>query len=164
MIGYAAVAIITSREGKMLFIRRRENPSDPWSGDIAFPGGRKKDVDLDFLDTVYREVWEEVGINLRDMDILPITLGIFTPLSYPDLKVYAYVFWIDGRPKVRKGGEVGEVFWIDVENLVRSRCRRYLRALKVYREVDCFRYRDLVIWGMTYRILNSFLSIYYPGV
>ena len=162
MSRYAAVAIIASRRDEVLFIRRRENPSDPWSGDIAFPGGRVRGEDIDLLDTVYREVYEEVGIDLNRYVTAPLTLGVFHPLSFPDLKVYSFVFWVDGRPETTRGGEVSEIHWIPITRLSRDRCRRFIRARGVERIVECFRAGDIVIWGMTYRILNKFLSEYYP--
>jgi len=52
----ADVAIIL-REDKWwfrkYFLNKKEtNPKDPWSGDIAFPGGRKEQEDHDLLNTV----------------------------------------------------------------------------------------------------------------
>ncbi len=45
----AAVAIVL-REGakgiELLLIRRSEHPDDPWSGQMAFPGGRHDPEDL----------------------------------------------------------------------------------------------------------------------
>lgn len=161
MKGYAAVAVITTRAGDILFIRRRVNPRDPWSGDIAFPGGRKINSDRHLLDTVYREVYEEVGIRLDKFTIEPIVLGVFNPMSYPDYKVYAYLIWMDHKYPVSPGDEVDEVIWLSIDSLVKGRCTRYLRILKVVREVDCFKSNGIVIWGLTYRILNRFLHRFY---
>lgn len=163
MRGYAAVAVISTRSNDILFIRRKVNPRDPWSGDIAFPGGRKINSDRHLLDTVYREVNEEVGIRLSIFGFEPIVLGVFNPMSYPNYKVYAYVFWIDGVCSVSPGDEVDEIIWLSIDSLVRGRCIRYLRILKVVREVECFRSNDIVIWGLTYRILNRFLHRFYGG-
>jgi hypothetical protein len=44
---------------EILFIKRTENPKDPWSGDIALPGGRQDEGETD-LETAIRECREEV--------------------------------------------------------------------------------------------------------
>ena len=62
----AAVAIIgrASRQGddvEFLYIRRSEFDGDPWSGDIAFPGGRIDGPEELPRRAAERETLEEVG-------------------------------------------------------------------------------------------------------
>src|SRR5688500_11808432 len=63
----AAVALVL-RDGpqglELLFIRRAEHPLDPWSGQIAFPGGRAEPGDADLRTTAIRETAEELGFDL----------------------------------------------------------------------------------------------------
>jgi len=37
----AAIVVLVSKNGRILVIKRKERPNDPWSGHIAFPGGRR---------------------------------------------------------------------------------------------------------------------------
>src|SRR5687767_10801396 len=63
----AAVAVILrdAPSGiEMLFIRRAEHPEDPWSGHMAYPGGRAEAHDPDLQATAMRETLEEIGIDL----------------------------------------------------------------------------------------------------
>ena len=64
----AAVALIfhAGEEGspELLFIKRAEYPGDPWSGQIAFPGGREERGDASLRETAIRETREETGIDL----------------------------------------------------------------------------------------------------
>ena len=46
------------------FIRRAERVGDPWSGQVAFPGGRAGPGDLDAAAVAERETWEEVGLSI----------------------------------------------------------------------------------------------------
>lgn len=67
----AAVAILHAKapEESILLIRRTTNARDPWSGQWAFPGGRRDAGDRDLLDTALRELHEECGIGLSRADL-----------------------------------------------------------------------------------------------
>ena len=69
----AVLLMLRERDGDFLvwFIRRTEHAGDPFSGHVAFPGGKKKDEDETLADTVTREVSEELGFDAaRDAEIL----------------------------------------------------------------------------------------------
>ena len=61
----AAVSILltnTQHGLEMLMVNRVVKSSDPWSGQIAFPGGMAKNTDTSLLHTAMRETSEEVGL------------------------------------------------------------------------------------------------------
>ena len=63
----AGVAVIfrsSSRQEEVLLIRRAEREGDPWSGQVAFPGGMVSASDKSFEETARRETAEEVGVDL----------------------------------------------------------------------------------------------------
>lgn len=63
----AAVAIIeiSSPLKEIILIERASHPHDPWSGHLAFPGGKKEAKDQNLLDTAIRETHEEIGLLLK---------------------------------------------------------------------------------------------------
>jgi 8-oxo-dGTP pyrophosphatase MutT (NUDIX family) len=50
---------------EVLYIKRAANPNDPWSGNVAFPGGRRDAIDVDDHATAVRECLEETGLDLK---------------------------------------------------------------------------------------------------
>src|SRR3989337_2808027 len=64
----AAVALIfrsgADGQPELLFIKRADYPGDPWSGQVAFPGGREEPGDSSLADTAVRETREEAGSDL----------------------------------------------------------------------------------------------------
>lgn len=63
----AAVALIVRPavdDLAILLIERLKSVSDPWSGHMAFPGGRRDGTEAD-LETAIRETAEEVAVDLE---------------------------------------------------------------------------------------------------
>lgn len=55
-----------NNELQILYMLRQHNPRDRWSGQIAFPGGRKSTDKESDEQTCIRETWEEIGIDLTN--------------------------------------------------------------------------------------------------
>ncbi|MCS5573716.1 MAG: CoA pyrophosphatase, partial [Pseudomonadales bacterium] len=72
---HAAVALIldsaaSTDDPEIVFIERARVLGDPWSGHIAFPGGRWEPDDKLPLDTAVRETEEEIGVDLSAARLL----------------------------------------------------------------------------------------------
>ncbi len=61
----AVAMILQVREGELhiLMIKRAEREGDPWSGHMAFPGGRMDKADAHGYAVAVRETAEEVGLT-----------------------------------------------------------------------------------------------------
>ena len=79
----ASVALLlrSGKERDILLMKRAEIDGDPWSGDIAFPGGKKSDEDSDLKATVLRETFEETGIDLSIADYLGSLPPVFSRIQ-----------------------------------------------------------------------------------
>lgn len=66
----AVAMILQVRAGELniLMIKRAEREGDPWSGHMAFPGGRMDKVDAHGFAVAVRETEEEVGLTLGPED------------------------------------------------------------------------------------------------
>ncbi len=156
----AAVAVIVNphdRGGSVLLIKRVERLGDPWSGQIAFPGGHKAPGDRDYLETAIREAGEEVGIDLREhvlLGHLPRVRAHTQPIH-----VVPYVFELKTSALVRLNEEVSESFWAPLDSLEKIKATKIQVEVEEGRlDVDAYIYDAHVIWGLTFRIINTLLA------
>lgn len=156
----AAVAIIIDSNrhgGSLLLIKRTEREGDPWSGQIAFPGGHKSALDRTFVETAIREASEEVGIQLTDQDLLGVL-----PLVYSRTKrvlVVPFVFLLRSDVVIHVNEEVAESFWISLSDLAKIEVAKHeIKIERVRITANCYVFDDHVIWGLTFRIINILLN------
>src|SRR5438309_7665496 len=119
----AAVAVILhdGDEGlEALFIHRAVRAGDTWSGQIAFPGGRRDPGDVDLLATAIRETGEEVGVDLSGAERLGVLDDLYprTPVL-PPVVVRPFVLALTSRPLFVVCAEVQEAFGVSF-GLVRA--------------------------------------------
>ncbi len=159
----AAVAAVLREDRKgleLLFMRRAEHESDPWSGHISFPGGRAEPGDDDLLSTAVRETEEETGLDLhRDAELLGRldevrAMARGRPV---DLSIAPFVFRLlrpaDGTPNP----EVVSLHWLPLERLLAPECRSTMELSREHStlRVPCLRIDELAIWGLTLRMFDN---------
>ncbi|MGE0684180.1 MAG: CoA pyrophosphatase [Candidatus Binatia bacterium] len=101
------------------FIRRAKWDGDPWSEHIAFPGGSRLG-DETTLQTVRREVQEEVGISIEEeAELIPLPqLRIRLAGRERLLLLDAFVCHLTGPlPPLQCGPEVASAFWTPASEL-----------------------------------------------
>jgi 8-oxo-dGTP pyrophosphatase MutT (NUDIX family) len=144
---------------ELLFIQRATKASDPWSGQMAFPGGRHERDDPTMEHTALRETSEEVGLDLAGARPLG-TLGELDGGRATNRRVVvsAHAWWLDGpRPDLAPNYEVAEALWVPLRVLA-DRQRyidyRYPRSGLLFPGIQLDR-QDQVIWGLTLRFLGD---------
>jgi 8-oxo-dGTP pyrophosphatase MutT (NUDIX family) len=155
----AAVAIIINLEStaSVLLIKRVEREGDPWSGQIAFPGGHRSNADRTLLDTAIRESREEVGIDLRQHQFLGMLPTV--PTHTRRMEVTPFVFQLTREVQLNPNDEVAQPFWAPLSQLIEiSPTESEVEADGKRLSVASYIYHGHIIWGLTLRILNLLLD------
>jgi 8-oxo-dGTP pyrophosphatase MutT (NUDIX family) len=163
----AAVALIlretVGHDLELLFIKRAARDDDPWSGQIAFPGGRRDDTDESLEDTVVRETIEEVGLDLRRQGTLIGALDELRPriAVLPPVIVRPYVATVPAEASAGSSVEVAQCFWAPLAAILDPGAAHDteidVRGVRTVR--PAIHYGGHVIWGMTESILRGFQDI-----
>ncbi|MGP8124560.1 MAG: NUDIX hydrolase [Nitrososphaerales archaeon] len=154
-----AVTLRDPEAPSVLLIKRADRAGDPWSGQIAFPGGKAQEGDKTLKETAVRETREEVGVNLgEDADFL----GYFTPFRTHTgtLDVFPAVFLLKKDVEVHPNEEVSSYRWVRLEKLMAEQSRSTDRADAGghIRETPALLVDGYAIWGLTHRIISSLLG------
>jgi 8-oxo-dGTP pyrophosphatase MutT (NUDIX family) len=158
----ASVAMILrpsdAGELEVAFIRRAVRAGDPWSGQMAFPGGHVERDDVSIEAAAPRETCEEIGLTLGE-DALIGRLDEVDARPLRDIIVSAFVYRCDwyGTPVLSE--EVSELVWVPLaflgaaESIGPYHAPGYDASLKF----PSYAYGEYVIWGMTSRIIGDFM-------
>lgn len=163
----AAVAMILAdgeRGLDVCFIRRAEREGDPWSGQVAFPGGRAETGDPHAMAVAERETFEEIGLRLRSehrLGPLPVRPIQRQALNYLSPFVYHVESQAQTIARAREKHEVASVFWVPLPHLFDRSAATELEYPMggTATRFPGIRYGEHVIWGLTLRVLESFAEI-----
>jgi 8-oxo-dGTP pyrophosphatase MutT (NUDIX family) len=152
---------------EILFILRAKHEGDPWSGHMAFPGGRMEQEDGDELATARRETQEEVALDLarngellgRVDDIHASASGRVLPLA-----IRPFVFLLtepdaELRPDL---AEVEEIHWVPAATLLDPANAATVPYELNGQHFDLPAFRvagDRIIWGLTYQMLMRLFTV-----
>jgi 8-oxo-dGTP pyrophosphatase MutT (NUDIX family) len=165
MMHVKAAVLVVFRTGvngrEVLLIRRTVDADDPWSGQIAFPGGHAEPGDANLLETALREAKEEVGLPADCIQGAPTNAGThYTGNRRASTAVEVFVGALrpGADPALAAGPEVASLFWAPISLL-----RREIRGVSFAGsdgtvQEEGFGLDGDFVWGLTYRILSSILK------
>lgn len=162
-IDQAAVAVLYrhNQNGcEVFFIQRAKKPGDPWSGDMAFPGGRKQIEDATLKDTAIRETWEETGLDLFHHADFKRKLSHQLTRSHRNntpMIVTPFLFHWQGNDDINLNHECDDALWIPLDffndDLMRSSLIWKQGHFSL--QMPCYRYGEKTVWGLTLRMLDQ---------
>jgi 8-oxo-dGTP pyrophosphatase MutT (NUDIX family) len=164
----AAVAVVlrdAAAGPELLFIERAQRAGDPWSGHMAFPGGRVERLDPNVRFAAERETFEEVGVDLvkaEPLGRLDDREGRHAGRP-AELVISAFVYHTPAPGPIAPSPEVREALWVPVDDLLDP----HRHVDYAYPPARGARYPGIVVgdperhvvWGLTYRFLESFFEV-----
>ena len=166
----ASVALILRNDKnitELLFIQRAESERDPWSGQVAFPGGGAEKLDASLEQTAIRESLEEIGVSLSQQMIL----GQLDDLQGSsrsralNLAISCFVFHLDKDFQLVPNYEVADAFWVPLniladpanQTLYKTEYRSEPFPATALGQGNAGQTR--ILWGLTYRFVQHFLEV-----
>lgn len=163
---------------EVFFIRRAEHPLDPWSGHVAFPGGRRDPEDASLLATAIRETREEVGIVLTEsMAIARLPdIPAFSRSKKGNLVVTPFVFAVGSEVTIATNEEVATTLWVPWAPLASGHGRTSFELTYEGKTFDmpCVYLPPSDapgdppgphrLWGMTFRMVETLVDAVTSGV
>jgi 8-oxo-dGTP pyrophosphatase MutT (NUDIX family) len=166
----AVAMILQVREGELhiLMIKRAEREGDPWSGHMAFPGGRMDSTDAHGYAVAVRETEEEVGLSLGEQDLC---IGRLSDIGASHrrgpfgMTVSPFVFRLDREVVFTPNYEVAEVIWVPLEFLMNedNQAEMSWRYKGVKISMPCYWYEGRCIWGLSLMMLGELLDLVEGG-
>lgn len=165
---YAAVAAVlrvVDAHPEVLFIRRAEHEGDPWSGHMAFPGGRHEPDDASLEVTAIRETQEELALDLRSGQLLG-RLDDLAPRSpmLPPIIIRPFVAVVAPDVTLVPSHEVAATYWVPLRVLQHedTQAEHVMTINGARANFPGFRVDEHIVWGLTERIVRQLLSLLDP--
>lgn len=153
----------------LLLMQRSYRQDDPWSGQIAFPGGRREQSDESARVAAVRETAEEMGVRLQAQDYLGQLDDVLAPVisSVKNIHVSSFVFYLPDDPVIEFNYEVEQAIWVNLETLLDStRQVTFAHPQQASFTMTGIRLDErspdgehLILWGLTLRILRSLFAV-----
>ncbi|MCX7565915.1 CoA pyrophosphatase [Sulfitobacter sp. F26169L] len=151
--------IVEDARGLSLLLTVRSAALKHHPGQIAFPGGKQDEGDVDVIAAALREAHEEIGLPPESVEVLGTLPAHETVTSFSVTPVIGFVktdFEIRPEP-----GEVDEVFAVPLDHVLNPdnylmQSRRWRGQMRHFYVVP---YGPYYIWGATARMLRAWTEI-----
>ncbi len=149
-------------EGKIYFpLTQRPNYRGVHGGQVSLPGGKKEEQDNSLIETAIRETHEEIGVLIKDSQVLGALSDLNITAS--NFIVKPIISFVEEKPVfVRDPYEVDHIFTTDIEHLLKSETLKTTELSvgpQVRLEAPYFDIDDKIVWGATAMILSEFAQI-----
>lgn len=138
-------------------ILKADNPGYAWANQVALPGGLIDGTDADPLHTAFRELEEELGIRPSHVEPLG-SIGHFQTLKNTEIQVFTGI-WDQSEPIRHDPSEIARVLFIPLAHLMETHLSRNLAGRDPGWDELLYPVEDLVIWGVTAKILHYFMEL-----
>lgn len=149
-------------EPRILAIQKSDSEGYPWRNQVALPGGHVDLKDAGPVDAAYRELEEELNITRNQVDFIG-SMGHFQTINHKDIQVFIGLW--NGEGSVRfDADEIARVLDVPLKMLVKTHIMAGFHGISPPTDALEYPLKDVVIWGVTARILHHFIELLYPFI
>ena len=158
------IPLVNHASGLTVLLTQRTEDMPSHAGQVAFPGGRRDDRDVDAADTALREAEEEVGLARHFVEVVGAIDLYRTGTGYEITPVVGIVtpgFTSHADPR-----EVADVFEVPLDHFLDVRNHRIDSrkvAAGLERRFYAMPYGERYIWGATAGMLKNLQFILTSG-
>jgi coenzyme A diphosphatase NUDT7 len=149
-------------EPRILAIQKSDNEGYPWRNQVALPGGHVELKDAGPVDAAYRELEEELNITRSQVDFIG-SMGHFQTINHKDIQVFIGL-WNQEGPVRFDANEIARVLDVPLKALVKTHIMAGFHGISPPTDTLEYPLKDVVIWGVTARILHHFIELLYPFI
>lgn len=128
---------------------------------VAFPGGKQEEGDIDLIATAIRETQEEIGVTIPRHQILGELTQMYIPPS--NALVTPIVAYADARPSYTpEPAEVDMVLdipWTELRKPENKGVKKVIMANGAYINLPSFTIQEKVIWGGSARMIAEIIEL-----
>ena len=127
------------------------------SAQVAFPGGKLEDQDKSLQDAAVRETFEEIGVPLKDIEVIKTLTQVYIPPS--NFYVQPFIGISQRTPKfIKQEDEIEAIIEVDLMDLLDDKqliTKTVSTSYSVDVEVAAFKLNNYTVWGATAMILSE---------
>jgi peroxisomal coenzyme A diphosphatase NUDT7 len=157
-----SLLLFEKEEPHLLAIQKTDTEGYPWRNQVALPGGHQDESDPTALAAALRELEEELCIPSVQVEMLG-SLGRFQTIAMREVEAFVGI-WDGKGPMQYEAAEISRILEIPLASIVATHLeRRYRGRMPDLREL-VYPYGDVVIWGLTAKIVHRFIERLLPVV
>ncbi len=146
---------------ELIFIQKADVKGYAWRNQMAFPGGHVDKKDSSAQETALRELWEEMGIQAENVAVMG-SLGHFQTINNKDIEAFIGI-WNRKDEINHDPSEISRVICIPFDYLTRLHREKGYAGYRPTGLELTYPYEDVVIWGVTAKILHHLIEILPQG-
>ena len=150
---FASVLILIFDEPSKILMIKKPITMNQHGGEIAFPGGKITDEDVDLLDTAIRETREETGISVTRNQ----SLGQLKPVTTLNsgFTILPFICILNEVNELIPNSEVEEFLKIPFMSLLKTLSDDKDPEHNSIQEMYTFTFQNHIIWGASARMLKQ---------
>lgn len=146
---------------KVIFIRRSFYVGIH-AGQIAFPGGRFEEEDIEVKNTALREIEEEIGVSRDKIEILGRLSDIYVPPS--NFMISVFVGYVEQEPIFKPDKrEVAEIIEVDMDDFIAENViqeKEFVVPSNNYSvKAPYYKVKNADIWGASAMVMTELLDL-----